>query len=447
VSNNRAETLAHEIEDPMPYVQVAEPGREALQASYQTVRHTTEALCAPLQTEDYVIQSMPDASPAKWHLAHTSWFFETFILSNENKGTPVDSVYSYLFNSYYNAVGERIARDRRGLLSRPTVAEVYAYRKAVDERIRELLDRADSETLDRVRSLLILGLSHEQQHQELILTDLKHALASNPLRPAYWSLHDSAQETSALQPLTWTMFSAGIRWIGHDGVGFAFDNEGPRHREYVGSFTLANRLTTNCEYLEFIEDGGYDRPEFWLSDGWFARSRNEWQAPLYWERAEGRWRVFTLTGMRELALDEAVCHVSYYEADAFARWSGCRLATEAEWETAAQARCRVSDGNFLESRRYHPAPLPAAPTPERSAPPAQLFGDVWEWTASPYVAYPGFRPAAGALGEYNGKFMCNQFVLRGGSCASPQSHIRATYRNFFPPEARWQFSGIRLARD
>jgi ergothioneine biosynthesis protein EgtB len=447
VSKRPPDTLAREIGDRRPVVQDLGLGREALLECYQRVRDTTEALCAPLETEDYLIQSMPDASPAKWHLAHTSWFFETFIVSGENGFTPVDERYSYLFNSYYNAVGERIARDRRGLLSRPTVAEVYEYRKAVDKRVRDLLDRADSQTLDRVRGLVILGLNHEQQHQELILTDLKHALGSNPLRPVYRERQDPRPDPAVDTQVTWTTYSAGLRSIGHDRAGFAFDNEGPRHQQYVAAFALANRLATNREYNAFMEDGGYDRPECWLSDGWFARSKNAWRAPLYWEQGDGGWQVFTLAGMRDVALDEPVCHVSYYEADAFARWAGCRLATEAEWETAAGHEHVELGMNFLESSRFHPAPIASGGTPESRCSPAQLFGDVWEWTASPYVAYPGFRPAAGALGEYNGKFMCNQFVLRGGSCATPKSHIRATYRNFFPPEARWQFSGIRLAKD
>jgi ergothioneine biosynthesis protein EgtB len=441
VPDDRAKILGYLIEDPAPLLIESSLNRDALQCYYDKVRRTTEALCYPLEPEDYVLQSMPDASPAKWHLAHTTWFFETFLLACEDGYEPVDSRYSHLFNSYYNAVGERIARDRRGLLSRPTVAEVFAYRQAVDLRVHQLLLRANDGAMDRVSEILVLGLNHEQQHQELILTDIKHALASNPIRPVYRPCKEAATTASPSMLLSWTSYPSCLRSVGHGGPGFAFDNEGPRHQEYVAAFALANRLTTNREYIAFMEDGGYERPELWLSDGWFARSRNAWQAPLYWEKHDDGWQVFTLAGMRALDLDEPVCHVSYYEADAYARWSGCRLATEAEWETAAVAAGNLASGNFLESRRFHPAPAPDRSTP------AQLFGDVWEWTGSPYVAYPGFRPAAGALGEYNGKFMCNQLILRGGSCATPRSHIRATYRNFFPAEARWQFSGIRLARD
>jgi ergothioneine biosynthesis protein EgtB len=442
------EPRSSEILDPGPIV--SDPGfdRDAIWRYYQSVRRTTEALCAPLEIEDYVVQSMADASPVKWHLAHTSWFFETFVLGLGKSGqAPVNSQYAYLFNSYYNAVGERIARDRRGLLSRPTVADVYGYRTAIDGKIEEFLDRADEVELARVRATLVLGLHHEQQHQELILTDLKHALAGNPLRPVYRKREKGAAQGGVSSQVGWASFPAALRSIGHEGDGFAFDNETPRHPEHVASFALADRLVTNQEFLAFMEDGGYRRPEFWLSDGWAARTRNGWGAPLYWELEGGRWRVFTLAGTQDLDPSEPVCHVSFYEADAFARWAGDRLATEAEWETAATADGQPPAGNFLESDRLHPAPGPNDGARSTFPRPAQLLGDVWEWTQSPYTPYPGFRPTAGALGEYNGKFMCNQIVLRGGSCATPRSHIRPTYRNFFPPEARWQFSGIRLARD
>ena len=343
--------------------------------------------------------------------------------------------YDFLFNSYYNAIGERIGRDRRGLLSRPTIGEVERYRGEVDDRMGELLASPDAAGL---ADLVTLGLNHEQQHQELLLTDIKHAFASNPLRPAYRD-RDETRPAPRAAPLGWTTFSADLRPIGHEGPGFAFDNETPRHPEYIGAFELADRPTTNAEFLEFLDDGGYDRPEFWLADGWAARNRLGWHAPLYWERAESAWKVMTLAGLIDLDGSEPVSHVSYYEADAFTRWAGARLATEAEWETAASGRPIV--GNFLESGVYQPTPT--ASVTGVSA----LFGDVWEWTRSPYSPYPGYRAAAGALGEYNGKFMCNQMILRGGSCASPRSHIRATYRNFFGPEARWQYTGIRLARD
>ncbi|QEH34614.1 Iron(II)-dependent oxidoreductase EgtB [Aquisphaera giovannonii] len=452
MTTHLAEEPACAIHDPGAGVSDFGLDREGLRACYDRVRQTTEALCSPLEVEDYVIQSMPDASPAKWHLAHTSWFFETFVLSSWEGGlAPVDSRYGYLFNSYYNAVGERIARDRRGLLSRPTVAEVYRYRSAVDDRVREFLDRSADDELDRVRAAFILGLNHEQQHQELIVTDVKHGLAANPLKPSY---RGEGGERAAAQPSDlasgpprWVEFPGGVRPIGHDGGRFAFDNEGPRHEQLVPPFALADRPVTNREFLAFLEDGGYDRPQFWLSDGWYARSRNGWTGPLYWEREEGAWRSFTLDGLRPLGPDEPVCHVSFYEADAYARWAGARLATEAEWETAAVLSGAVVDGNFLESARFHPAAVPATTSPGSSKAPSQLFGDVWEWTQSPYTPYRGFKPAAGALGEYNGKFMCNQIILRGGSCASPRSHIRPTYRNFFPPESRWQFTGIRLAKD
>jgi ergothioneine biosynthesis protein EgtB len=417
--------------------------REQLAARYQEVRQVTESLCAPLEPEDYVIQSMPDASPAKWHLAHTSWFFETFVLRpGLGEEFVVSPDYAYLFNSYYNAVGERLARPERGVISRPTVAEVYRYRKLVDDRMRTFLRDADEDQFRPLAATVVLGLNHEQQHQELILTDLKHAFGRNPTHPVYRSRGALASRPSA--PIRWLSFPAGLQSIGHQGPAFAFDNECPRHRVHVEAFRLANRLVTNREYLAFMDDGGYERPEFWLSDGWTARRAHGWTAPLYWETAVGRatWRTMTLGGVCDLNENEPVCHVSYYESDAFARWAGARLPTEAEWEVAAEGI--PIDGNFLENECFHPVPLGHT---AGDAILAQLFGDVWEWTSSPYTPYPGFRPAAGALGEYNGKFMCNQMILRGGSCATPRSHIRSTYRNFFPPEARWQFSGIRLAMD
>jgi ergothioneine biosynthesis protein EgtB len=413
------------------------PSRESLARRFREVRATTERLCASLETEDYVAQSMPDASPAKWHLAHTSWFFETFILrpASEADGLAPEG-YAFLFNSYYNALGERIARASRGLLTRPTVAEVMAYRASVNDRIESLLERVEA---SRFESLLEIGLHHEQQHQELILTDLKHLFAANPLRPAYRDRPQSSEEP--VGPMGWRPYSGGLKAIGFEGSGFAFDNESPRHKVHLEDFLLADRLVTNGEYLGFIEDGGYDRPEFWLSDGWNTRRVQGWTAPLYWELDGGLWRSMTLSGMLDLVESEPVCHISFYEADAFARWSDARLPTEAEWEVAAEGLPIA--GNFLESETFHPESSTIGETDRLR----QMFGDVWEWTASPYTPYPGYRPASGALGEYNGKFMCNQMVLRGGSCASPRSHLRATYRNFFPPDARWQFSGIRLAKD
>lgn len=415
---------------------ISEP--DSLVARYLSVRELSVGLCAPLGPEDYVLQSMPDASPAKWHLAHTTWFFETFLLAGHLAGyRPFQPSYGYLFNSYYNAIGDRLPRSRRGLISRPTVAEVLDYRAHVDRCMTELLGGPGAR---QVEPLLELGLHHEQQHQELILTDLKHGLAQNPLKPAYDpDLRSGAVESPG--PPRWHEYDEGVRSIGFEGPGFAFDNESPRHRQFVGAFRLASRLSTNAEYLEFMADGGYERPEFWLSDGWAARGANGWIAPLYWEAGPGgSFDTFTMGGMRALDPAEPVTHLSYYEADAFARWAGARLATEFEWETAAGAV--PIRGRFLEPSRLHPTASGAVDDG-----PDQIYGDVWEWTASPYTAYPGFRPAGGAVGEYNGKFMCNQFVLRGGSCATPPGHVRATYRNFFPPDARWQFSGVRLAAD
>jgi ergothioneine biosynthesis protein EgtB len=415
-------------------VHPSEPvNRAALAARYRATRARTESLCEPLETDDYQLQSMPDCSPPKWHLAHTGWFFETFVLAPHAAGyRPYRPQFGYLFNSYYEAVGERWPRPARGLLSRPTVGEVYDYRHAVDEQMLALVESASEHTFAEVAPIVELGLNHEEQHQELLLTDLKHALGLNPLRPQYAPPGEPARGDAT--PIEWESHPAGVRWVGHDGPGFAFDNEGPRHRVFVAAFEFASRPVNNGEYLRFIEDGGYNRPELWLSDGWAARQRNGWAAPLYWQLDGDEWSVFTLRGMRPLGPAEPVCHVSYYEADAYARWAGARQPTEFEWETAVGPR--AVSGNFLESDLLHPA-----------ASVASYYGDVWAWTASPYVAYPGYRPAAGALGEYNGKFMCNQLVLRGGSCATPVGHVRATYRNFFPPDARWQFSGIRLAKD
>ena len=402
---------------------------------YREVRAASEELCAGLSAEDCALQSMPDASPLKWHLAHTSWFFETLVLEELPGHAPFHPAFRVLFNSYYQSVGAQHPRPERGLLSRPSLEEVRAYRRHVDRRILALLEAGASA---RSQEVILLGIHHEQQHQELILTDLKHALSRNPLRPAYRK--PAAPPAGKAQPLRWHAFGAGLREIGHAGAGFAFDNETPRHRVFVEAFELASRPVTNAEYLDFVRDGGYARPELWLSDGFAAASSRGWSAPLYWEERSGAPFVFTLGGLVPLDPDEPVCHLSHYEADAYARWAGARLPTEAEWEVASEGA--RPDGGFVESGRFHPAPSPAA-----QAHPAALFGDVWEWTASAYAPYPGFQPLAGSLGEYNGKFMSNQLVLRGGSCATPQSHIRRTYRNFFPPDARWQFSGIRLARD
>jgi ergothioneine biosynthesis protein EgtB len=415
--------------------------QEPLVKRYEQVRRFTEGLCQPLETEDYVIQAMPDVSPPKWHLAHTSWFFETFVLAAASPGyrSPHAS-YAYLFNSYYVAAGERHCRPKRGLLSRPTVAEVYRYRAHVDRHMTAFLEGLNSEELDPWSPVVELGLHHEQQHQELLLTDLKFNFACNPLRPAYVTSNISppAQAVNALQ---WVSFPEGVYWIGHDGRGFAFDNEAPRHRSFVEPFQLASRLITNGEYLAFMDDGGYERPELWLSLGWDTVQREGWKAPLYWEQRHGTWWTMTLAGMQPVQEAEPVCHVSYYEADAYARWADARLPTEVEWEVAATPL--PTRGNFVEQQTFHPTPMSQTDT---AVPLAQMFGDVWEWTQSHYSPYAGYIAAPGALGEYNGKFMANQFVLRGGSCATSISHIRPTYRNFFPAEARWQFMGIRLAR-
>jgi ergothioneine biosynthesis protein EgtB len=405
-------------------------------ARYRAVRAATEALAAPLSPEDCTAQSMPDASPVKWHLAHTSWFFETFVLEAAAPGyRPLDPAYRVLFNSYYHSVGAQHFRPERGLITRPGLAEVHAYRRHVDARLLALLE--GGRLAPAQLAVVELGLQHEQQHQELILTDLKHLLSRNPLLPAYRPR--APEPASAAPPLAWHEQPAGLREIGHAGAGFAFDNEGPRHRVFVHAFALASRAVTNGEYLAFMAERGYERPELWLSDGWAAVQHEGWRAPLYWTERDRAWHRFTLAGLRPVAESEPVTHVSAYEADAYARWAGARLPTEAEWEIVG-ASAPIA-GNFVESGRGEPAPA----KPE--AAPAQLFGDVWEWTASAYAPYPGYHPPPGALGEYNGKFMANQLVLRGGSCATPASHIRASYRNFFPPGARWQWSGIRLARD
>lgn len=408
----------------------------ALAGRYREVRRTTEALAAPLSAEDCVVQTMPDVSPTKWHLAHTSWFFETFVLSRAVDGYgPFHPRFSYLFNSYYDAVGARHCRHRRGILSRPPLHEVEAYRAHVDDVLLRWLERGEASP--ELAALVELGLHHEQQHQELILTDIKHVLWSNPMKPVYRKTVRAAQRRSP-SPSVWRSYEGGLCWIGSDGSEFSFDNEGPRHRAYLEPFELASRLVTCGEFLEFVQAGGYRDPRLWLSDGWAAVQAGGWEAPLYWELQDGEARCFTLHGARPVDRDEPVCHVSFYEADAFARWAGARLPTELEWEVAA-AETAV-EGNLLESERFHPAPASG------DGALLQLFGDVWEWTGSPYTPYPGYRAPAGAIGEYNGKFMSSQMVLRGGSCATPRSHIRSTYRNFFPPEARWQLSGIRLAR-
>jgi ergothioneine biosynthesis protein EgtB len=415
---------------------------------YRQVRATSERLVAPLSAEDCAVQAMPDASPTKWHLAHTSWFFETFILAPSLPGyREFHPDFRVLFNSYYQTVGAQHPRPLRGLLTRPGLEQVRAYRRHVDAAMAKLLAGAVAAAL---ADIVEIGLQHEQQHQELILTDIKALLAGNPLHPAYREAAGPARAASAAPPLAWHRFEEGVRWIGWEGEGFAFDNEAPRHRVFLDAFELASRLVTCGEYLEFMADGGYERPELWLSEGWNEVRAQGWRAPLYWRREDGAWLVTTLSGRREVDPAEPVCHVSFYEADAFARWAGARLPREEEWEVAAAGA--PVEGNLLDesgpgAHPIHPLPAPTGRPGTGPSPISQLFGDVWEWTASPYVAYPGYRPPEGALGEYNGKFMVNQLVLRGGSCATPASHIRATYRNFFPAAARWQLSGLRLARD
>jgi len=409
------------------------PEPERLAARYVAVRGLTERLAAPLSAEDQTVQSMPDVSPTKWHRAHVSWFFETFLLKAFLPGyAEYHPGFGYLFNSYYEAVGARYPRPARGLVSRPGVAEVTAYRRHVDEHMRRLLDTpvgADATFLTE------LGLHHEQQHQELLVMDIKHVLSTNPLDPVYTSAAPAAPESPRDRVTSWVRHEGGEAAVGHGGAGFAFDNETPRHAVQLAPFDIAGRAVTCGEWLAFVDDGGYRRPELWLSDGWAAVNEQRWTAPLYWREEDGSWSVFTLAGRRRLDSDEPVCHVSYYEADAYARWAGARLPTETEWE--AVAADRPVTGNFLDPSHPHPRPQTAD----------TFYGDVWAWTASAYLPYPGFRPWPGGVGEYNGKFMVNQHVLRGGSCATPVGHVRPTYRNFFPPGARWPFTGVHLARD
>lgn len=421
------------------------PLTSALLTRFQDVRQATMRLIAPLSPEDLMVQSSPDASPVKWHLAHTSWFFETFVLNEFAAGYKAfHPEFHWLFNSYYNALGEMPEKKLRASFSRPPLESILGYRTHVDAAISALL-RGEPEE-EAVRRI-VLGLEHEQQHQELIATDIKHALFTNPLHPAY-------RERAAVQPKTiapqleWESFAPGLTEIGvtPDPAAvdaFAFDNETPRHMVYVAPFALATRPVTCAEYLAFIEDCGYTRPELWLAEGWSTMRAEDWKAPLYWRRDAGEsWLIYTMAGFHSLAMlsETPVCHVSLFEADAYARWAGCRLPTEFEWEYAATQQINTC-GNFVEAGVLHPVAARSDPGTQ------QLLGDVWEWTQSGYTGYPGYHPLPGALGEYNGKFMSSQVVLRGGSCVTPKTHIRATYRNFFGPSTRWQFSGIRLAKD
>jgi len=429
-------SLVSSVSSASPTIPQADTDRKVLLAKYYQVRQQTEALCQPLATEDYCIQTIPDVSPPRWHIAHVSWFFETFLLIPFLPDYCIfHHKFDYLFNSYYETHSQPFPRPQRGLLSRPTTGEIYRYRAHVDAAMAQLLQTVTEVQWPQVATRTTLGLHHEQQHQELLLTDIKHIFAFNPLRPIYQET--PPDPTTTTKSLPWLETAGGVDAIGHAGDDFCFDNEKPHHPVYVQSHALAPRLVTNGEYLAFMEAGGYEQPDYWLSDGWHAVRQQGWQAPLYWERQDGRWLHMTLAGMQPVAEHEPVCHVSFYEADAYARWAGKRLPTEAEWELTA--RNQPLKGNFRESGHLHPIAASAGAN--------QFFGDVWEWTQSPYNPYPGFKPLAGSLGEYNGKFMCNQLVLRGGSCVTPASHIRPTYRNFFYPGDRWQFTGLRLAED
>ncbi len=413
--------------------------RQSALDRYLRIRQDSENLCQPLQTEDYIIQTAAFASPVKWHLAHITWFFETFILSKYLPDyTAFHPHYGYLFNSYYEQVGQFYPRAQRGFLSRPTVAEIYRYRDYVNQAMQQLIETASEHDWHDIYYRLVIGLNHEQQHQELLLTDLKYNFSLNPLFPAY--REDLPRPVSQpLTAMTWLEYPSGVSEIGFTGDGFSYDNESPRHKVYLDSFALASRPVSNGEYLEFITAGGYSNPVYWLSDGWSTVQREAWQAPLHWHKMDNQWMEFTLGGLRPLAMNAPVCHVSYYEAFAYAAWVGKRLPTEAEWELAATGLPLT--GNLRDSGYLHPSAAVA------SAGLLQMYGDVWELTSSAYQPYPRFSPPAGALGEYNGKFMCNQQVLRGGSCVTPNDHIRPSYRNFFYPQERWQFQGFRLAED
>lgn len=417
--------------------------QESLIEFYKTVRQFSHTLAEPLEIEDYVVQSMPDVSPTKWHLAHTSWFFETFVLSKVLKEyKSPNPQYAYLFNSYYVQAGERHLRPKRGLISRPTVEETYSYRNHVDEGMLQFMENADQKDWEEISSVIEIGIHHEQQHQELIVTDIKHVLSENPLHPKYLNKKINGEFPKQPKENKWISYDEGIFNMGNAGNGFGYDNEYPKHKVYLNPFKLASRLITNAEYIEFINDGGYETPEIWLSEGWATVATNNWGSPLYWQKKDGKWMQFTLTGLRDVEPGEPVTHVSYFEADAYARWAGARLPSEAEWEVAASNI--PIEGNFVENLNFHPVSMEDNANGDL---PEQMYGDVWEWTQSSYSAYPGYKTLPGALGEYNGKFMCNQMVLRGGSCATSRSHIRKTYRNFFPTSSRWQFMGIRLAKD
>jgi ergothioneine biosynthesis protein EgtB len=413
---------------------------QSLKERYFKVRAFSDRITAPLSAEDCMVQSMPDASPTRWHLAHTTWFFETFLLRGLPGYRAFDDQFNYLFNSYYESIGPQFPRPQRGLISRPGLDQIREYRRYVDSQMGTWFDQAD--VSDAQAYVVEVGLNHEQQHQELILTDIKHLLSCNPTLPAYRSAPIAPTGRAADD---WIHIETGLYDAGHAGPGFAFDNESPRHSVYLQDFALANGLVTCGEYLEFIDDGGYRRPEHWLSLGWQTVGQQKWDAPLYWLNRDGKWFQFTLAGLQPLNRDWPVCHLSYFEADAFARWAGARLPTEFEWEVAA-AQTGANDGQFVDGLLEHDLAIHPTGFAESKTGQSSLLGGAWQWTSSSYAAYPGYRPSDGALGEYNGKFMCNQYVLRGGSVATSADHMRVTYRNFFPPDARWQFSGIRLAR-
>lgn len=412
--------------------------KDHILSEFKKVRAFTHHLVEPLETEDFVIQPMENASPAKWHLAHTSWFFETFVLGKYQQGfESLHPQYAYFFNSYYLQTGVPFTRANRGMLSRPTVKEVFEYRSYVNDQMTQFIENSSEEIWNEAAAVIEIGNHHEQQHQELILTDLKYLLAQNPLLPVYRDRVIS--ETPAPTDINWIKFDEGMVKVGNKGKEFTYDNEHPRHRTFVQDYELADRMITNKEYLEFMNAGGYDRSEFWLDEGWSTLKKEAWVAPLYWFKRDEKWMNFTLSGTRFIDENEPVTHISYFEADAFARWKGVRLPTEQEWEHACGKR--EITGNFVDENAFHPIP-----NNEKGDGLKQMYGDAWEWTMSSYSPYPNYKPLPGALGEYNGKFMANQYVLRGGSCATSRSHIRKTYRNFFHANARWQFSGIRLAR-
>lgn len=411
------------------------PDRENLTLEFSQVRHFSEKLCKPLAIDDYQIQSIAQTSPPKWHIAHVTWFFETFVISRfDAEYKPFNSDFDYIFNSYYYTHGEMYSRSHRGLLSRPTVEDVIEYRHFVDQKMQTLIDSTSDKNWDELRFLVTLGLHHEQQHQELLLMDVKHNFSVNPLKPSY--RRDLEISEAKARPVNWMDHDGGICKIGYDGDNFCFDNETPRHNVLLNPYRIADRFITNAEYMEFINDGGYANPAHWLSDGWTIIHTQAWQHPLYWMKKENTWYQFTLGGERGLNPHEPVCHISYYEADAYARWAGKRLPLEAELELILAKESFT--GTFIENDFLHPTPAHQQ---------GQWFGDLWAWTASPYIAYPGFKPLEGSMGEYNGKFMSNQMVLKGGSCITSSSHTRASYRNFFYPEERWAFTGLRLAED